>query len=169
MVLSVISGPRELRAAVIGMKAADKGMRKRINDSMRNTFNPIWKQSLEKNKGGFTRADDMLLKGARIKAGNPPCLVAASSRARFGRALRPAEHWPLVEFGVSRTEPTNYERRSPKGKVHNVKRRTKSGWPKRQAKGRIATPAANKLIPRIASYWIQSVARTWYEAMEGGS
>lgn len=152
----------ELRAAAIGMKKASKDTRKQINDGMRSTFNPIWKQSLAQTMGGYSKLDSMMLQGSRIRAGNPPELVAATSRRTFGRALKPAEHWPLVEYGASGTKISEYQRRNrTSAGTHTVRRRTMSGLPPRTRSGRIATPAAKDILPRMASYFIQSVLKTW--------
>lgn len=167
-VLDVGDAPRSLRAAVLAMKAADKGMKKRINDAMSAEFNPVWKRELAQNLGGFSRADDMMLRGARLRRGNPPALVAATSRARYGRALIPMRDWHLAEYGVSDHYKHAYTRRSRKGRTHNVSRDVSTGWPARSQKGRIAGPAARAILPRVASFWIQSIIKTWIEAAEKG-
>lgn len=160
--LTVKAESGELRAAILGMKKADKQMRKTVNDGMRETFNPIWKKAVAENLGGFSKAENMMTLGTRIKAGNPPELIAASSRRRYGRGvLRPAEHWYLVEFGSNGKKVSEYQRRSANGGTHTVRRHVMTGWPGRVKKGRIASPAARELIPRITSYFIQSVIRIW--------
>lgn len=170
MVVSVYaSGQARLRIAVLGMKRAAKESRKKINDAMRAEFNPIWKKAVAENLGGFHAADTMMTRGTRISAGNPPALIAASSTRTFGRALKPADNWPLVEFGVGGNRQTTYTRRSKNGGSHKVTRHTMTGWPRRIRTGRIATPAAGDLIPRIRSYWIQSVIRTLADALDEGA
>lgn len=167
--ISVWEGPVELGAAAVAMKRAPAELRKRMNQQMREELNPVWKRSLAQNMGGFSRADEMMLKGARIAAGNPPALIAASSRARYGRALKPVENWPLVEFGSNNKRESSYERRSRNGGTHRVTRRTMTGWPSRQRNGRIAGPAARETLPRLASYWIQTVVKTFMDALEEGA
>ncbi|MDD7687538.1 MAG: hypothetical protein PT944_06465 [Actinomycetaceae bacterium] len=162
-------GQAQLRLAVLGVKRATPAMRKRINDALRSTFNPIWKQAVAENMGGFTKADTMMSLGTRIKAGNPPALIAASSTRRFGRALVPAQNWPLVEFGTAASRVSSYKRRSTTGATHTVRRHAMTGWPKRIKNGRIATPAADEIIPRLTSYWIQSALKTIADAFEEGA
>ena len=155
--------PAELRATVLAMKKADKNIKKNINNAMRQEFNPIWKNELA---GAVLQpTDKMLLKGARIAAGNPPALIAASSRARFGRALKPIEHWHLAEYGDSGRKISKYERTSKTGS-HTVKRHTMTGWPAPYKKGRILDPVTGRIIPRIASYWIQSTIRAYLDALD---
>ena len=165
--VSVMNGPRELRAAVLAMKAAKKEMRKQINDSMRSTFNPVWKQLIAESMGGFSPADDMVLKGARIAAGNPPRLIAANSKRRYGRALVPVEHWHLVEYGIH-DHNVSYTRRSRKGGSHEVTRMIGTGWPNRTRRGRVLGPATRMILPRITSFWIQSVKKAYIDAIEKG-
>lgn len=166
--ISVFDSSKELRASVLAMRAASKDVRKKINDDMRATFNPVWQKAVADNVGGFSRAEAMMLKGTRIAAGNPPELYAARSRARFGRALKPIENWQLVEWGVGRNRKTTYTRRTRHG-THEVTRKTMTGWPKRTRGGRIAHPAANELKPRILSYWTQSIIRAFLDAAEKGA
>lgn len=166
--LSAKDGPRALRAAVLAMKAADKDLRRTINNDMRTTFNPIWQKEIAQSQGGFSPADSMVLKGARIAAGNPPILIAANSKRTWGRALIPTRHWHLVEYGM-RPKPVEYKRRSKNGGTHTVTRKIGTGWPERTKAGRILGPATRTILPRITSYWIQSVKRAYIDAVEGNA
>lgn len=166
--ISIFDASKPLRASVLAMHVATKEMRKVINDDMRSTFNPVWQKAVSENLGGFHRADAMMLMGTRIAAGNPPELYAARSRAKVGRALKPVDQWPLVEWGVSGKRESTYTRRTRYGS-HQVTRKTMTGWPKRTRGGRIAHPAANELKPRILSYWTQSIIKTFMDAAEKGA
>lgn len=163
---------RELRAAVLAMKAADREIKRDINQRTRATMNPVWKSLVEANASGMRARDYRLVAtGVRIKAGNPPVAQAAQSRRAFGgkrKALRPMEHYHLVEFGAS--DPNRYsvydrKNRSRPG-THKVKRRASRGWRPRDRTGYVVYPAFAELGPRMVSLWVQTIVRTYAEAAE---
>lgn len=161
---------RELQAVVLAMKAADRSIKREINKRTRDTMNPVWKSLVEANQAGLPAAQVRLLGGVRIKAGNPPVAQAAQSRRAIGRRkdLRPVERYYLAEFGVGDREAYSvYDRKSPKGKVHKVKRRTMRAWPARTPDGRVVYPAFEEFAPRAVSLWVQTVMRTYFDAAEG--
>ncbi len=160
---------RELRAAVLAMKAADRSIKRDINRRTRDTMNPVWKSLVEGNSAGLPAAQVRLLGGVRIKAGNPPVAQAAQSRRAIGRrkALRPVDRYYLAEFGVPDREAySTYDRKSPKGRVHEVRRRTMRAWPNRVKDGRVVYPAFAEFAPRAVSLWVQTVMRTYLDAAE---
>lgn len=163
--LSALDGPPALRAAVLAMRVADKNIKRDINTRVRDTFNPVWKQIVAQNQGGFSITDSMVQANARIRGGNPPALIAGNSRRTFGRALIPTRDWHLVEYGM-RDHPTKYSRRSKNGGTHQVKRVIGTGWPARTKQGRILGPATTEILPRITSFFIQSVKRAYIDAWE---
>lgn len=162
---------RELRAAVLAMKAASRDLKRDINRRTRETMNPVWKSLVAANVAGMkSPGSRMLGTGVRIKAGNPPQALAAQSRRPIGRTKRltPAEHYYLWEFGVpSRGRYSTYDRRSRGGGTHKVKRRTMTGLPARDSSGRAVYPAFAEIGPRMVSLWVQTIVRTYYEAAEG--
>ena len=166
--LSALDGPPALRAAVLAMRVADKNIKRDINTRVRDTFNPVWKQLVAQNQGGFSIADSMALKGARIRGGNPPALIGGNSSRTFGRALVPTRDWHLVEYGM-RPHPVKYSRRSKNGGTHQVTRTVGTGWPARTKNGRIFGPATTAILPRITSFFIQSVKRAYIDAGENNA
>lgn len=157
---------RELQAAVLAFKAADRDLRKRINAATRQTMNPVWRAELaERARTPLDRA--VIVKGARIAAGNPPVAVAATSTRALRGGLVPAAAWPGVELGARRDRTTTYSRRSPSGGTHRVTRHTRRQLPARRAGGRIALPAMQEMGPRLASLWVQLIVRVYRDAAEG--
>lgn len=162
---------RALQAAVLAFKAADRNLRSDINKATRETMNPVWRGLVAQNatgKGGLT--DRLLGPGARVAAGNPPVAKAAQSTRGVGRgrSLRPADDFGPWEFGVpNREKYTRYRRTSPKGKPHNVRRRTMRGLPQGDRSGRVVYPAFAEIAPRMVSLWVQLIVRKYHEAAEG--
>lgn len=160
---------RELKAAVLAVKSADKGLRTEINRGTVSTIGPVWKSTVEANA---TRPMDMRMVavGARIKAGNPPVAMAANSRKAVGRTkrLRPADRWPGWEFGaVNREAYSRYSRKSKNGVQHQVERRTMRHLPPWIRAGRVAYPALADVAPRVVSLWVQLIVKKYSDAAEG--
>lgn len=167
--LSFLDAPKEFRAAALALRQVEQPVRKAINQDMRATMAPAWLDTLRAHQGGDKRLA-MLLSGARLAAGNPPSLVAAASTRRWGTTrLIPAEHWPGFEFGSTGSRDVTYSRTYAGGRPHQVTRNVLSGHPPRRRKGRTIGPAVGDVLPRIASYWVQSIVRTVMNAAEGKS
>lgn len=158
----------ELRAVVLALKAADRDLRSDINRATRETLNPVWRGLVDVN-ATYRRDQAVLAKGTRIKAGNPPVAVAASSRRKLRGGLVPAEQWHAHEFGADREATATYQRRSPKGTVHTVTRHTRRQLPPRYRKGRVVFPAFAEFAPRAVSLWVQLIVRKYNEAAEQAS
>ena len=159
--LDVRDAPKELRAAVLAMKRADKEIRSDISQRMRGTMGPAWKSEVSaKASGGM--AARMLTPGVRIAAGNPPRLIAASSRRRVGNGLVPDVNAAGYEFGASDSVRSVTNRKGTTYKRHVMRH-----LPARNRKGYAVFPAAAKVLPRIAAYWTQSVIRAFMDAAEG--
>lgn len=155
----------ELQAVVLAMKAADRDLKRDINQATRTTMNPVWK-SLVQTNAARTLDGRVIVPGTRIAGGNPPAAVAASSRRRLSGGLVPAEWWHAVEFGANRNKVETYSRMSPKGKRHRVTRHTARQLPQRDPNGRVAYPAFAELGPRMASLWAQIVVKKYLDAAE---
>ena len=170
--LSVLQDSQtELRAVVLAMKAADREIKRDINRRTRETMNPVWKSLVEGNLAGTGALTTRLLgSGVRIKAGNPPAAQAAQSRRAIGRRknLKPVTDYHLGEFGVADPEAwSHYERKNRNAPgMHKVKRRASRGLPSRAQNGRVVYPAFAEIAPRMVSLWVQTVVRTYYDAVE---
>lgn len=168
LTVRVQDGPRELRAAVLAMKRADKEVRGQISQDLRTVMGPEWTTMLAQHLTGLPQ-EAMLMAGARIAAGNPPMIVAANSKRKFGRALIPAEDWTAWEYGVSKNRgtPSVYERRNRGGGgSHQVSRHIRTSLPRWKKDGRVIGPAVKRFLPRVCAFWVQSVVRAFMDAAE---
>lgn len=158
---------RALQAAVLAFKALGKTLQKDIRRATVQTMGPEWKQAV--NERASSKMDQLIIaKGARIAGGNPPRAIAASSTRKLSGGLVPRENWQGWEFGSNGLRRTTYQRRNRNGiGTHRVTRDTVAQLPRRNAKGRIAFPAAAELGPRLASLFVQIVVRRVHEAAEG--
>lgn len=158
---------RELQAVVLAMKAMDRSLARDLRRDTVRVMNPVWKSLVAERVS--TRMDTLVVaKGARIKGGNPPTMIAASSRRALSGGLVPVAGWSGFEFGSNRSRKTTYSRRNRRsGGTHQVTRNTTRQLPARAPKGRVAHPAAKEIGPRLASLWVQTVVRRVHEAAEG--
>lgn len=165
--VNVQDGPRELRAAVLAMKRADKDVRDAISNDLRGVMGPAWASLLPQFATGLP-IEKTLLVGVRIAAGNPPQLIAANSRRKIGRGLIPTEHWPLAEYGTGQPQAfTTYDRKNrAAGGTHKVRRRTRTGLPAYRKGGRVIGPAVARFLPRVCAFWVQSVVRAFMDAAD---
>lgn len=160
---------RELQAAVLALKAADRTLRSDINRATVQVGNEIWKPAVAAR--AMTAMDSrMLAVGARVKGGNPPVAMAANSRRPVGRTRRlvPAEQYHAWEFGAVHGVTTTYQRVNRKGGgTHTVRRDTTAQLPPRYRKGRVVYPAFADVAPRMVSLWVQMIVAKYAEAAEG--
>lgn len=163
--ISAGDAPAEIQAAILAMKRVTRELKRDINRSTREVMNPVWKGLVSVN--ATTHMDTVVLaKGARIKAGNPPVAMAATSKRRLSGGLVPANQWQPFEFGAIRGSTTTYDRTSPKGTRHEVTRHTARQLPRRVPGGRVVYPALAEIGPRLASLWVQIIVKKVAEAAE---
>lgn len=162
LTVNVGDAPATLRAAVLAMSRADADVRRDVARRMRETMNPVWRD--EVTRGGAGIAGRVLSSGARIAGGNPPQLIAASSRRGLGKGKRlvPDRHWAGYEYGANPdTTRMVASRKGTKYRRHVMRHLPARG------KGRVLEPAAARVLPRIAAYWVQSVVRAFMDAADG--
>lgn len=138
---------------------------------------PEWSRAV--NEHATTRLEHKVLaQTARVAVSdrNVQLKSAQLSRPiskRPGRdPMRPSEHWASVEFGADRNQTNSYQSnrtsREHGRRFFDVKNRHTTRQLRRpNRRGYVVYPAAANIIPRIASLWAQTAARTIHEAFEG--
>jgi hypothetical protein len=94
-------------------------------------------------------------------------LTSATVGKSLAGGAKPSEIYHSVEFGADRTYARTYTATSTKGKAYRLRRRTRSQFRPRNMKGYVVYPAAAHIIPRLASLWVQTTVRTFYDVLEG--
>lgn len=165
-----VYGAEELQAAVLAMKLADRDLRNDINRRARATMGPEWKAGLSQHLRGIPQ-QQVIVKGAKISTGNPPSITTATTKTKVGHGggIIPVDQWPVWEYGVSQHYPHQYTRRSRSGRSHTVRRDVNAGAPPRRKNGYVIGPTLADLLPRLASLWVQTIVRTYMDALEQGS
>lgn len=171
-----MSGPSpaslaELRAATLALKTVDKDLRKAMNQATRDQLNPIWREALAGNVSTPLQTA-ILVKGARVAAGNPSRLFASASKrpAVKGSALVPDRYGRAWEFGTKdrdRYQTYTRKNRGAGGGTHEVTRRTRRQLPEFRKQGRVVYPAVADTMPRMVSLWASIVIKKVYDAFEG--
>lgn len=161
-----VHGSRELRAAVLAVKVASRDLRKELNRVARETMSPVWQRAVAENIT-WAMETRVLMPSTLIKAGNPPVLQGAGSRRKVGRSIIPTSDWPGFEYGGDPSAYSRYERRNrTSGGYHVVERRTMRHLRRRSRSGYVFGPAVREVVPRLASLWVQTVVRTYMNALD---
>ena len=155
---------RELQAALLAYRAADRDLRREINAEARAELVDAWLPALRQRA---TRPLDraVMLRGARASVGNDGFRVlAATSRRPFRTGgLVPAYDWPGVEFGARRVR-ARYNRVSPRGTRHTVTRTLNRQFVGRVKQGRIAFDAASEIGTRLVAVWVRAIVNVYRRA-----
>lgn len=162
-----VTGDDRLQAAVLALKAADRDLKRTINAATRDVIGPVWVDAVS-SRASSTLDRAVVVKGTRLKPGNPPTAVAASSTKRLRGGLLPGDQWAAVEFGSTQDRVKSYRRRNRVGGgSHQVRRHTTRQLPARVPSGRVALPAFAEVAPRAVSLWVQTIVREYSNAVEG--
>lgn len=157
---------KDLQTLLAALKQVPRDVQKQIRTYTKQDAQPIWQSEIGSNVR--SRLDQRVFGAtARVTVSNQNVQLQA---ARIGRSLqggaKPSAIAGGVEFGANRDERVAYTSTSPKGKRYAVVRRTKRQLPNRNTNGRIVFPASRKSIPRLASLWVQTAARTLFDAFD---
>lgn len=157
---------RELRSVIETLPRLDRELRKEIRTRTRTAALAIWKQ--EVTEQGTSKLDfGVLVNTARVKVSDQNVtLTAGSVGKRLSGGLSPKEHWWAVEYGAD-VKKVTYTRKSVRGLPYRSERIQNRGLPARNEKGRVLGPAADRSIKRVAAIWMQTTARTMFDALEG--
>lgn len=157
---------RELRAVIETLPRLDRELRKEIRTRTRVAASEIWRQELTEQ--GTSKLDfGVLVKTARVRVSDQNVTLTSGSVGRPLRGgLSPKEHWWAVEFGAD-VKTITYSRKSVRGRVYSTPRIQNRGLPARNQSGRVLGPAADRSIKRVAALWMQTTARTMFDALEG--
>lgn len=164
--LDVSRAPVELRALAAALRGMDAPLRREIDRQTRAELAPMWKEAVSSRaRSRLDRA--VLVKGTRIRTGNPPALIAAASKRKMRGGMIPAADWLPVEFGTKKHgTKTTYRRTSPNGRTHTVRRRTAQQLPTRNPGGRVVFAATKEVAPRLVSLWVATAVRTIHEELD---
>lgn len=154
-----------LQGVILALKGAEREVAAQIRKATRQMVEPVWRQEIAQHTTGRME-NRVLVDTARAAVTNQNVNLKAGHLSKRLSGGAPAYLVaPLVEFGA---DPTwKHEARSTRGRSYV--RRMGSRFRPRNLKGYVAYPTAADVIPRIASLWVQTTVRTFYELVEKGA
>lgn len=163
-----VFGSRELQAVILALKTLDKDTRSEIRKHTKAMATTEWGKALnEEASTDLERA--VLVATGRVRVSDQNVtLTSATVGRRLAGGLEPKRDAAAVEFGSGPALVT-YQATSRRGNRFTVRRNTRAQLRPRNKKGYVVYPAAASIIPRIASLWIQTAARTIFDKLEGRS
>lgn len=155
---------RELQALILSMRQASREVAKIARRYTREMVLPEWRKALAEQAD--TRLEHIVLvDSSRVTVSNQDVRLRSGQLARkLSGGARTHEISKQVEFGASLRESRYTGRRG--SKTFPVSRTTGRQFKHENSKGWVVYQAAAQIIPRIAAVWVQTVVRTFAEAVE---
>ena len=159
---------KELAGTILLLKGMDRELAKQTRRAIKTVTQDEWQEAV---RGGVaSRLETRVLSDtARVAVSDQNVTLKS---AAIGRSLAggdtPSELMHSTEFGADQSATSSYTARSNKGTSFKVtNRHTRRQFRPRNLKGYVVYPAAARIIPRIASLFVQTAVRTFYEQIEG--
>lgn len=157
-----VEGAEQLQTARRLLRGVPADVRRQTQAQVRRALPTMWAKEVD--SAMVTRQDRAVLGGAKVKVGALPKLVSATKPVRSGERI-----WREVEFGDGRKTYVTYRGNVWRNRNVKIRRRTQRQLPSRDKSGRVLYQAARAAGPRIYSLWSQTVIRTVFDALKGGS
>jgi len=142
------------------MQGLQRDIAKQIRAQSKRVIAPIWTEALQGHTNTRLEAAS-ILRSASVAVRDSNVTLQAGGKGTFRRRV-PVK---AVEFGAEYNTQKTYTTRSRKGKSYRVTRYTQHQLPIFKKTGHVVFPAAAYVIPRIASLWVQTTLRSFYEAL----
>ena len=151
-----VRGSREVQAALLALKRAQREIRNDINKVARKQLKPVWEDALRANLTNRLETR-VIYKGTRVAVGVRNVSVkAATSTKPLAGGLVPSEQWQSVELGANE-RPRTFDQRSPKGNWYRRTMIVGRQFNKRGKRGRVAFPAAGEAGKRLVAMWLVAI------------
>lgn len=161
---------KELQGVILALKGMDKEIAKQIRKQTKDVVLRVWQKSVAEQIGmSGTRLESRAFgQTARVAVSNQNITLSVASVGKpLSGGLNPRLIPWAIEFGADREKRLTYEARSTRGRSYTVhNRRVSAMLRRRNETGHIFYPTVKAVIPRIASLWIQTTVRAFYEAIE---
>jgi hypothetical protein len=156
----------EVRAAAAAFRLAPKEIKRIVTTDTKGAFKADWQAAVRRDAAGPPHGAERarLLRAGVGIIGTQPIKLTAYKAGRLPGGLVAKDDYAALEFGDARKTYEKYQTRSPKGKRYTVRRRTQEQLPPRISEGYSVYPNVAVFVPRMVSYWIQSIIRAYYEA-----
>lgn len=153
-------------ASIQALKTFDREVRKQVRQHTKTMAAPEWQKAVREHSS--TRLEHRVLADtARVQVSDRNVMLQS---ARVGRSLaggaKPKDLARPVEFGTAGNRKRSVTQRSRNGNSYTYTRQTQKQFRPFKKSGYAVFPAAANIIPRIASLWVQTVARTFADLIE---
>jgi hypothetical protein len=153
---------RELQGTILALKGLDRETAAQLRKATRQLSEPEWRTAMAQESTTLLE-NRVLVSTARVSVTNQSVtLKAGQLTKKLSGGARIVDLTPSVEFGSS--PERRIKQHSRAGKQYT--RKQGPVFRKRNRNGYVAYQAAATFIPRVAALWVQTVVRTFYEALE---
>lgn len=164
-----VEGSKEVQAALLAMKYADKELRTTIYARTREQILGDWTPSVQENINGYKYGrmhSALLMKSTTVSVGTQGITVnAATSGRKLSGGMSPKTHYYLAEYGAN---PKDVKVRGRRGATsYTYTRKVNTGFLPHKKNGRFANKAAEKIVARSVAMWVQIIVKSFSEAVEG--
>lgn len=156
-----IRGSRELQDVAIAIQNSDREVRSAIRAFTKSRITRPWLEAIA-NEADTTLEQRVIAGTSTVATSDMNVRVQSAAKGRrLSGGLNPKTDYAAVEFGATQQKRT-YMR-----KGHRVTRNTTAQFKGRKRSGHVFYPAAERMIPRLASLWVQTVVKTLADIFEG--
>lgn len=134
-----------LQGVIVALKHSDRETRKSIRQYTKANMTRPWLDAIDKEASTVVERR-VIASTATVAVSDQNIRIQSAAKGRpLSGGLNPKVHYGPVEFGSSRHK--------------QFRPRNRSGY--------VFYPAAKKMIPRLASLWVQTVVKTFADIFEG--
>jgi hypothetical protein len=164
-----VNSSKALQATILALKGMPAELSKQTRKAIKSVSDDEWSEAVRGNV--TTRLETRVLSDtARVAVTNQNVtLKSATVGKSLSRGFKPSQLAKSVEFGASRDTVKKYTATSSRGKKFSVTRHTTRQFKGVSRTGYVVYRAATRIIPRIASLYVQTTVRALHEAFEGKS
>jgi len=149
------------------MRGLDTELAGQINKANKAVIQPVWQEAVNANVTDRFQARVLGQTTATAVSRRNVTLKSAGKGKALSGGKTPPDLYHLAEFGSDRELTQSYTATSSKGKRYAVNNRhVYRQFKARKPKGYVVYPAIAAVIPRVASLWVQTTMRTFYELLE---
>lgn len=158
-----VRGDKQLQAIILALKSSDREVRSAMRSFTKARIVKPWMSELL--EASHTRLERLTIGAtATVAVSDQNIRIQAATKGRkLSGGFVPKVDYPGVEFGANH-QKVRYMR-----KGHPVRRNTTAQLRPRNRRGYVFYPTAKRMIPRLASLWVQTVVKTYADIFEGKS
>lgn len=156
-----VRGEKDLQTLIAALKNSEPDVRRSIRSYTKAEMTTPWLSAI--NERASTSLERRVIAGtATVAVSDQNIRIQSASKGRrLSGGLQPKRDFGPVEFGMQ-PRRTAYTR-----KGHKVIRRVGTQFKAPRRQGYVFYPAAQEMIPRLASLWVQSAVKVYADIFEG--